>query len=483
MKDKKSTLNLMLHSLNQAGEDITVLKATFIVHDFEKSWNGQIITKEVALENAHTLLNKPIVAKYYPAEDGDASTDALGSHEQYIGTDRYGDNAVKMDTVPIGVITSEGYILTINEDGKDKEVLAVDAVLWRSRFSDVCDLLLEWHNRGIRIFSSVEYLYRNYTYRDGVEYIESPILYDGHCILNSEKRGDHDVVLPAYDSSRLLSFNDIKQFNRLVAQAINRQINEEGEKMLFKKVCELSHDDIRSKIYQVLDPTLEEGNYSYLVAVYDDHFVTEIISEDGFKYYDYKYTVTDDKVTIDFESKTEVVEERTWKTVSELQEIQEQLNQANAKVEELTAELESTKKSLNEVTAEKEKIEQQFNSVSETVVSLNAKIKELEEIKEQFDKEKYEQALNEQMQFYAEKFEAVDGKDKFETEEIQNLIKLSVNEDEEGKAAKLQLNSILVDMVKPVDKKDEHKTGIKEFASHNGRLIPEGDDFDSRYSI
>ncbi|MFB5759096.1 hypothetical protein [Paenibacillus medicaginis] len=485
MNDKKSNLQLMLHSFNETTEDLTVLKATFIIHDFSKSWNGQIITKEVALENAHTLLNKPIVAKYYPAIEGNSSTDALGSHEQYLGANRYGEDIIQMNTVAVGVITTTGYVLTVNENGEDKEVLAIDGVLWRDRYSDVCDLLIEWYSRGIHIFSSVEYLYRNFSFRDGIEYIESPIYYSGHAILNSEQRGGHDVVLPSYDSSRLLSFNDIKQFNRLVAQAFNRQINEEGEKMLFRKICELSHDDIRSKIYQVLDPTLTEGVYSWLVAVYDNHFVAEIYSEEsGYKYYDYKYSIGEDAVTIDFETKSEVVEERTWKAVSEVQDLQIQLNNASAKVDYLTAELEAAKTSMNDVKNEKEKIEEKFNSVSETIVSLNAQVRELEQIKEQFDQEKFEQTLNSQIDFYAEKFEAVEGKDKFQTEEVQSLIKLSVNENEEGKSAKLQLNSMLVELVKPVKKTDHNNNaGIKELISRNERLIPEATDFESRYTI
>lgn len=474
--DKKSQFNLVLNSVVQSTEDPTLLKATFVIHDFELSWNGQVITKEVALENIHTLKNKPIVAKYYPVVDGNSSTDALGTHEQRVGVDRYGNQVVKMDTIPIGVITTEGYIITLDE----KEVIAVDAVLWGMRFNDVCNLLLEWYQRGIKIVSSVEYFYKNYTFRDGIEYIESPIIYDGHCVLNSELRGEHDKVMPAYDSSHLLSFNDVKEFNRLVAQAIKQEENQEGEPMFFKKVCELSHSDIRTKIYQVLDPTLSEGTYSWIIDVYDTHFIVELDSETDIKFYQYSYTKTETDVTIDFESKVEVIEERKWIATSQTQELQEQLNEANGKIEELNTEVTSLNEKVSSVTNEKDELSAKFNETSEKLVSLNTLVEELKPFKEQVETENYNKSLNETKQFYAAKFEAVNGTEKFESEEVQSLIKVSVNQDESGKEAKLQLNSILVELVKPVDK--FNASDFKESANSRGKLIETDGDFESRYS-
>lgn len=123
----------------------------------------------------------------------------------YLDTDKHGELEVKRDTAPIGVFTSEGYITEIETPDGKKEVLAADAILWSSRFKDACELLLEWYGRGININTSCEILYSNYTVQDGIEHLQSPIYFEGHAILNSEKRGEHDIVLPAYDSSKLLS--------------------------------------------------------------------------------------------------------------------------------------------------------------------------------------------------------------------------------------------------------------------------------------
>lgn len=474
--NKKSNLKLLLNSVTNH-DDPTLLKATFIIHDFDESWNGQVITKDTALENAHTLMNKPIVAKYFPSDNSGTTNDALGSHEQYLSQDRYGKDKVAMDTVAIGVIVTEGYQLTVN----GKECLAVDAVLWRSRHADVCDLLLEWYQRGVRIVSSVEYLYMNYTHKDGVEYIESPIYYDGHCLLNAEERGEHEKVLPAYDSSHLLSFNDLTKFNRLVAQAASREDVKEGAK-LFKKVCELSHSDIRSKLYQQLDPTVENG-WTWITDVYGDKFIVEVYNEEeASKYYQFNYSLVDEAISIDFESKTEVVEKREWITSEATKELQEQLNTANEKVQELTTEMSSLNEKFEATTLEKQELAEKFNETSEKVLSLNSTIDEYKTFKEKYENELYEKSLNEQIEFYSTKFISVNAKDKFDLEEVQTLIKQSVNEDEQGIQAKYKLNSMLVDLVQPSVNNKNGNLGVYESANSRGKLI-ENDDFDSKYSL
>lgn len=73
------------------------------------------------MDASPTIINKPIVAKYHEVEENNTATDALGSHEAYLGTDKHGELEVKTDTTPIGVFTSEGYIMEIDTpEGKKK---------------------------------------------------------------------------------------------------------------------------------------------------------------------------------------------------------------------------------------------------------------------------------------------------------------------------------------------------------------------------
>jgi hypothetical protein len=484
--NKRHKLNLVLNAIKQV-DDPTIVACTFIILDFDKSNNNVIVPKDVALEAGKTLINKPIVAKYYEVETANTKTDNFGSHQESLGEDRYGNVSVDRDTVPIGVFTTEGYELTINVNGEDKEVMAADAVLWRSRFPDAIDLLFEWYNNGISIMTSCEYLYANYSFENGIEYHNSPIYFEGHCVLASENRGDHGIVYPAYDSATLLSFNEINQFNRLVAQAINQKQEKESEIMpeLFRKVCELSHGDIRTLLYNQLDPTLGESEYSYIADVYESYFVVNLYSwaegNEYDKYFKFNYTSDEKSVNIDFESKSEVFASRNWEEVVS-EEIQTQLNEKESKIEEITTQLNEVSVRVETLATEKEEVQTQFNATADKLTQLNSQLEELKPFKEKFEEAEFEKAFNEKKDFYLKKFNALKATEKFESEEVQNLIKQAINSNEEGKNAILQLNTMLVEMVELVEEPEENPV-VREMASKRENLVPTSDDFESRYKI
>lgn len=121
--DKEAKEKLCQLQLNEikTSDDPTKLSCSFVIFDFDVSHNNTVISKDVALEAASTIINKPIVAKYYEVDELNTSTDALGTHEAYLDTDKHGELEVKRDTAPIGVFTSEGYITEIETpDGKKK---------------------------------------------------------------------------------------------------------------------------------------------------------------------------------------------------------------------------------------------------------------------------------------------------------------------------------------------------------------------------
>ena len=97
----------------------------------------------------------------------------------------------------------------------------------------------------------MEILYDAYKVENGITEVLDYV-YEGHCILNSENRGEHNKIYPAYDVSKL---------TKLVAQAINQKEEEEKENMeFFKKVYELSHNDVRSLLYKQLESFLDKKN-------------------------------------------------------------------------------------------------------------------------------------------------------------------------------------------------------------------------------
>lgn len=480
--EQKSKIHLMKLNSMSVSDDPTQLKCTFAILDFNVSNNNEFISEEDAMEIlAPTILNKPIVAKYNKVWSANDGTDHFEGHNQYLTEDRDGDKTIEVDTTPMGVFVSEGYVIEI--DGV--RTLVADAILWRDRFSDACDLLLEWYGRGVNINTSCEFLYKNYTVVDGITQIQNPIYFSGHCILNSEERGGQDVVLPAYDSSKLLSFNELNKFNRLVAQAVDQESKEEINGMEFmKKLNEISYEQLRSLLHKDFNEKLEKGAYSYIQDVYETYFIVNEYKwsdeEDDYsydKYYKVGYSKGEnDTISIDYDSKVEVVVKRDWVEVSEFQTIQNELSTTKATVETLTTQL-------NELKVNKEDIEAKFNSASETILSLNSQVEELTPLKEQLEKEHFEKALNEKKEYYSSKFEALGAKEKFESEEVQTLINQVASNDENTDKAILQLNSMLVDMVVLETKFNSKETTITEVASGRKDLLPTANDFESTYSL
>lgn len=460
MNQKRASFDIQLNSISNT-DNPTKKEVEFILFDFEVSRNNTVISKEVAEKALDSLENMPIVARYHENSTPGADDDALGGHEATLSVTRDGKNHyVELKTTPIGVFTEPAYITTVvDENGEEKEVVAGRGILWASRFPNVIGLLQEWIDQGIVVSSSMEILYDEYRVEDGVEEILN-FVFEGHCLLNSENRGEHKKIEPAYDVSKL---------TRLVAQAVqNNKKEEHGLTKTYKKVFELSHNDIRTKLYKLLDERLEDDQYSWILDVYDTYFIVEIdtVTEDDYKseIFKFNYAKTeDDEVSIDFDSKVAVMEKTEWVELDEVKSLQ--------------AEIEEKEERIKKMNSEKEDLRNKLNEASEKLVHLNSKIEELQEYKSKYEKEQFEKQLSETKELYREKFAALNALDKFESEDVQELIHKAVT----NKDAEMQLNTMIVDMIelKEVPKKEE-KT-IIQLNSKRENLAQSIRDFDSRY--
>lgn len=461
--------------------NITKMPFETILHDFEISENDAIIEEDAAIRALPSLKDMPLVCQYFETTNYENPNDALGSHGVTLKVDREGDLAIQTNTFAIGVFTEDAFIDTlIDDDGNERSVVKGKGIFWKSRYPDIIGLLEEWNEKNIPIRSSMEILYDEYNVKQGVTTITNYI-YEGHAALNSEFRSEeHDVVDPAYKLSQI-------KFQRLVANAIKREnINSQnftkkeddivGDKV-FKKVYELSFDDIRSKLYTIIDATLEEGKYSWIVDVYDDYFIANICGEGEDEYFKFTYTKNNEtnEVTVDVETKQEVQRVVSWSLVTELQA---SLNTANETIESLQTQLNTLAEEKVTLETSKTVLESQLNSKDEA-------IEELQEFKNTVETEKFEKEMAEKLEvqksFYSVKFTALNAETKFESEEVQTLIASSINEDDEGKNAKFQLNSMLIDLVEVKDVQKEKP--IRELASITENLIPTKTDFDSRYGV
>jgi len=476
MKEEKyGSLHLKLVNSVQSDElDFTLKKCKFLIMDTLESGNGQIITEEVIRENMHTLKDKPIVARYFKVVNG--NDDHLGDHEQFLSKDRKGNDIIDTNTVSIGHFTTGGYL----EDFNGVQSLFCDGVLYAEKYPDVIGILEEWMLNGIQINSSVEYFYVNYEFKDGIEYINSPCVFSAHAILNSESRGNSKVIDGSYSTSQLISLNikQMQSWNKALNNIKNKESEDyivEGE--LTKIINELSLGKIASKLYDFLYRTMTAEEYGRVwisdYNIYSDHFVYEYWDGDNYDYFDVNYSVdVSDEVVVDFEGKTKVEKVLDWKAVSnQLEEIKVQLN---AKNEELTlkdTEIETLNQSINTITEEKISLETTISDKDTKLESVNEQLVSLNAIAEKVEKEEQERKLVNALDLYKAKFTSVNAIDKFDTEEVQTLIKESINSAE----ALLSLNSIIIELI-PVAKatnakKDNTEKPIVGKAMNN--LIPD----------
>jgi len=467
--EKFSNLTFSLKSINALENDFTLSKVTFIIMDANVSGNRQVVSKDLLLSASATLLNKPIAAKYYGVVDG--GDDHLGTHEEYIGINRYGKKKLTSDTITIGHFTTPGYFA----DYEGTEVLMADGVLHKEKNPDIVDLLQEWIDKGIQINSSVEYYYSNYEMIDGIENIKAPLIFAQHVILNSENRGDYPVVDGAYSNSQLLSMNMKLEWN----QSLNKINESDGEAMneiMEKVVNELSVGDLKWKLYNALATFMSAAEYNnvWLSAynTYPDHFIYEYWNGEKYDFFDVAYSVNEnDEVTIDFEGRTKVELVTDWQAVSNtLATVEAELESKNAEIIAKDGEIETLTQSVNELTVVKTELEISLNSKDVEIETISEKVKSLNEIAEKYEAEQAEIKLANSLNFYKEKFSSLNALEKFESEEVQGLIKESLNSVE----AENKLDKMVVELVVLPKSTNSISGSVLDATSKNmGKLIPE----------
>ena len=151
---------------------------------------------------------------------------------------------------------------------------------------------------------------------------------------------------------------------------------EDGKEKKFQLVFEISHDDVRRCLYKAIN---EEESYSWIIEVFDNHFVyqKETYENDVYttKFYDRQYVMAEEKVTIGDE--VEVFSK--FLTKEEFDKIDAERN----RVEELETELTTLKEfKAEKETADKMEIletyseklsEEKFKEFSEGIANFEAK--------------------------------------------------------------------------------------------------------------
>lgn len=338
-------------------DDLRYMKVKIAMMHSGKNLNRSYFSKEV-IENAKdTFKNIPVLASIVETDNG---LD-YNSHDMHIEEDKFneGSNRIIYDENIVGIIPESNNFELILDDKSGNYYVYVDALLYRDYGNYCCDIL---QNRGGTTDVSAEiscedvsfsveedYYVIGKMYACGVTLLGSnvnPGMKNAHATQfaksNSfdEMISDVEVVLKNYYSKQIgEEVNIMEDKNNNESNIETRSINNciisrEKKEDSYKITYELSHDDIRIALYNLISVFENEDNdWYYITDIYDDYFIMH--SYDTQIYYGCKYSVDENdnvalsgnryrlyKMFVTDEEKTQIEELRkNFETVSaELEE-------------------------------------------------------------------------------------------------------------------------------------------------------------------
>lgn len=127
-----------------------------------------------------------------------------------------------------------------------------------------------------------------------------------------------------------------------------------------------------------------------------------------------------------------------------------------------------------------EKATNEIIKLNEIISNMQLIVDEYNQLKAKKDEEEYKEELKNKVSFYKNKFEALGAKDKFETDEVQGLLKTCVKD----KESLLALNLMVVEMIdnKNIETKVVQKS-ITEKISKIENLIPLANSVEEKYGF
>ncbi|STO12861.1 Uncharacterised protein [[Flavobacterium] thermophilum] len=365
--------------------DTRFTKVKIWLMHIHENLNGSYFSKEVVTEAIPTLANTPILA--FIEENSDGEIDF--SDHRMVLVKKDGEISIKYLGQAIGVIPSDNnahFETRLCDDGIEREFLVCEGLIW-NKWDDPIDIF----NRDVVKWQSMELHddYEGYWGDDGLFHF-TKFKFFGACALGKD-------VLPAMHNATIeaqFSYNDIfkeiqekmeqfKAFSQEGGQVMEDNKNVKTDnKTNFALTAGQLRDEIRAELHKV--SSIDEWGYEYHRYWYVDHTDNLVIAEDGedsFRLVGFNYTVENDKVTIDFESKKrvrivyELIENDTQQL--EFNIVSKDRVEYNLKVKE--KELEQTFSTQKD--EEVNKVKQEFTSLEEKYNKLEQEVNELRQFK------------------------------------------------------------------------------------------------------
>lgn len=367
--------------------DTRFTKVKIWLMHLHENLNGSYFSKEAVVEAIPSLANTPILA--FIEENSDGEIDF--SDHRMVLVKKDGEYTIKYIGQAIGVIPSDNnahFEMRLCDDGIEREFLVCDGLIW-NKWDDPIDIF----NRDVVKWQSMELHddYEGYWGEDGLFHF-TKFKFFGACALGKD-------VLPAMRNATIeaqFSYNDIfKEIQEKMEQF--KDFSQEGGQVMednknvktdFALTNNQLRDEIRAELYKeyILDPWGFKI-YRYWYVDHTDSLVIAEDTEDGYRLVGFNYTLENDKVTIDFESKKRVrimyePIENSENNADDTQQLEFNITskdkvEYDLKVKE--KELEQTFSAQKE--EEVNKVKQEFTSLEEKYNKLEQEVNELRQFK------------------------------------------------------------------------------------------------------
>lgn len=408
--------------LNESNDIYMLLNIGILSSDV--NYNNAQFTKEFMdyiVENKNTYIGLPLQVnkeKLENAEYDDLTHELIGD---------------ELKTDSIGSFVD--YWVETDSDGV--HVLMSSIKVWK-RYPNTCSAILELYQNG-ELESSCEVMVKEYKEitSDGVRVIDhadGKNSFIGSAIVSNpaEVRAKATLLVAEAYNADLQNIKNEKKGEKELAE---KELFNKGFKTKFHiEVSELSHEDIRQQIYNVVNPVnpvTEQRSYKYWIR---EVFQTYIIVEewdDSNKLYKIDYSLNEDTVVLASDwQQVEITYQVVGTDINgELSKLQTELNstkeelskmdktsdekvvELQSKIEELEAKVTELNSTIVEQQEGKTALESQITELNSTIVDLN----QYKEKVETAEKEAQITELN-------EKYSKLISEETFKTEEVQNAI-------------------------------------------------------------
>ena len=343
-----------------------------------KNRNKVDIDREVADELAETLYNVPIVGEYIQ------DIEDFKSHGGRIEIE---DNEIKFvhTTKPYGVVPSNTEIkwMSVQEkDGTVRDYLTCWGYLWTGRYPEAKRIIEKGNPQSLELDEeSVD----GYWFKEnGQTYFKLTKGIISALTILGEK------VPPAFESASITTYSlsnerafrsrfnkmlrELREYDLLeqeVSTKFSQQVDDNegdlesdkgGQEMGDEKLqvsinFELSHDDVKAKLYEAVNPADAEGNRSWTYSVYDVYEDRAILHnwDDG-KFYRQYYTVENDAVVAGDRVEV-IIKDLTVEESAALEGIKANLATLTQNYEALETEVKELRESKTQYEATQEELE------------------------------------------------------------------------------------------------------------------------------